>query len=74
MYKRQGLDLSTGQAVYPPGQVLAALWRPDAPLAVQVIFWELRLPVALSALVVGASLAVAGVQMQTVLNLSLIHI
>ena len=26
-----GLDLSTGQAVYPPGQVLAALWRPDAP-------------------------------------------
>ncbi|QQB33669.1 iron ABC transporter permease [Achromobacter deleyi] len=63
-----GLDLSTGQAVYPPGQVLAALWRPDAPLAVQVIFWELRLPVALSALVVGASLAVAGVQMQTVLN------
>lgn len=63
-----GLDLSTGQAVYPPGQILAALWRPDAPLAVQVIFWELRLPVALSALVVGASLAVAGVQMQTVLN------
>ena len=63
-----GLDLSTGQAVYPPGQVLAALWRPDAPLAVQVIFWELRLTVALSALVVGASLAVAGVQMQTVLN------
>lgn len=63
-----GLDLSTGQAVYPPSQVLAALWQPDAPQAVQVIFWDLRLPVALSALVVGASLAVAGVQMQTVLN------
>lgn len=63
-----GLDLSTGQAVYPPAQVLAALWQPDAPLAVRVIFWDLRLPVALSALVVGASLAVAGVQMQTVLN------
>lgn len=63
-----GLDLSTGQAVYPPSEVLAALWQRDAPLAVQVIFWELRLPVALSALVVGASLAVAGVQMQTVLN------
>lgn len=62
------LDLSSGQALYTPFQILSALWRADAPLAIQVIFWDLRLPVALSALVVGASLAVAGVQMQTVLN------
>lgn len=62
------LDLSIGQALYRPAQVIAALWRADAPAAVQVILWDIRLPVALSALVVGASLAMAGVQMQTVLN------
>jgi iron complex transport system permease protein len=62
------LDLSSGQALYRPGQVLSALWHADAPTAVQVILWDIRLPVALSAVVVGASLAVAGVQMQTVLN------
>lgn len=62
------VDLSSGQALYSPGQVLSALWRADAANALQVILWDIRLPVALAALVVGASLAVAGVQMQTVLN------
>lgn len=61
-------DLSIGQADYTPGEVLAALWNPDAPLAVRVILWDIRLPVALTALVVGASLSVAGVKMQTVLG------
>lgn len=62
------LDLSSGQALYSPATVLSALWRADAATAVQVILWDIRLPVALAALVVGASLALAGVQMQTVLN------
>jgi iron complex transport system permease protein len=62
------LDLSLGQALYPTGRILAALWDRDAAPALQVILWDIRLPVALSALVVGASLALAGVQMQTVLN------
>ncbi|MDR3005633.1 MAG: iron ABC transporter permease [Acidovorax sp.] len=62
------LDLSLGQALYPPGQILRALWDSDAAPAIHVILWDIRLPVALSALVVGASLAIAGVQMQTVLN------
>ncbi len=62
------VDLSIGQAVYTPLQILGALWQPDASLAIQVIFWDIRLPVALTALVVGASLSIAGVQMQTVLN------
>ncbi|MEG0858636.1 MAG: iron ABC transporter permease [Pseudomonas sp.] len=61
-------DLLTGQALYRPWQILSPLWQADAPLALQVIFWDIRLPVALSALVVGASLAIAGVQMQTVLD------
>lgn len=61
-------DLSIGQAHYSPFEVLSALWDADAALPIQVILWEIRLPVALTALVVGASLAVAGVEMQTVLG------
>lgn len=62
------LDLSVGQAHYRPWTVLSALWDADASLTVQAILWDIRLPVALSALVVGASLSVAGVEMQTVLG------
>ena len=62
------LDLCFGQAHYSPLTVLSAFWQADAALAVKVILWDIRLPVALSALVVGASLAVAGLEMQTVLN------
>lgn len=62
------IDLSIGQAHYSSLEVLSALWDTDAPLSVRVILWDIRLPVALAALVVGASLAVAGVQMQTVLG------
>lgn len=34
----------------------------------QIILWDIRLPVALMAVVVGAMLSVAGAQMQTILN------
>ncbi|EIU7138617.1 iron complex transport system permease protein [Pseudomonas aeruginosa] len=61
-------DLSLGPASHQPGDLLKALWQADLPSAMRVIFWEIRLPVALAALLVGASLAVAGLQMQTVLN------
>ncbi|MFT3803820.1 MAG: iron ABC transporter permease [Burkholderiaceae bacterium] len=62
------LDLSIGQAHYGPLRMLSVLWDADAPKAIRVILWDIRLPVALAALVVGASLAVAGVEMQTVLG------
>ena len=62
------IDLCSGQAHYSPLTILSAFWHADAPLSVTVILWDIRLPVALSALVVGASLAVAGLEMQTVLN------
>ncbi|WMD21327.1 iron ABC transporter permease [Achromobacter seleniivolatilans] len=62
------LDLSIGQAHYSALEVLSVLWDSDAPLPIRVILWEIRLPVALAALVVGASLSVAGVEMQTVLG------
>lgn len=61
-------DLSVGPAHYSSYEVLSALWDSDAALPIQVILWDIRLPVALTALVVGASLAVAGVEMQTVLG------
>ncbi|MGO3859631.1 MAG: FecCD family ABC transporter permease [Neisseriaceae bacterium] len=63
-----GLDLSLGQARYQPWTVLSALWDANAAPTVQAVLWDIRLPVALTALIVGASLSVAGVEMQTVLG------
>lgn len=63
------LDLAAGPAGYPLDQVVRALIAPDAvPQQVRVVLWELRMPVALMAVVVGAALSVAGAQMQTVLS------
>ncbi|MHC5307789.1 FecCD family ABC transporter permease [Bartonella sp. LJL80] len=62
------LDVSIGQAKYNVAEVISALWDWNSNVAIQVILWEIRLPVALTALVVGASLSVAGVEMQTVLD------
>jgi iron complex transport system permease protein len=63
------VDLMLGPARYGAGQVLQALFDPaGVPAAVRVVIWDIRLPVALMAVVTGASLAVAGAQMQTILN------
>lgn len=63
------LDLALGPANYRFGDVVRALFMPDrAPLQLRVVLWEIRLPVALMALAVGAALSVAGAQMQTILN------
>jgi iron complex transport system permease protein len=62
-------DLMIGPARYSALEVLHALAAPNAvPAAVRVVIWEIRLPVALMAVVVGAALAVSGAQMQTILN------
>lgn len=61
-------DLALGPARYAYAEVVRALLGLDVPPAVAVVVWEIRLPVALMAVVVGASLSVAGAQMQTVLN------
>ncbi|HWK68416.1 MAG TPA: iron ABC transporter permease [Rhizobiaceae bacterium] len=62
------LDLGTGPAGIAPLDALAALaGLSDLPPAQQVILWQLRLPVALMAIVIGASLALAGAEMQTAL-------
>ncbi|WP_410218178.1 FecCD family ABC transporter permease [Paracoccus sp. (in: a-proteobacteria)] len=62
-------DLALGPARYSLGQVVEALlWPGRVDEQVRVILWDIRMPVALMALVVGASLSVAGMQMQTILN------
>ncbi|MGK9164783.1 iron ABC transporter permease [Inquilinus limosus] len=63
------LDIGIGPARYGVGEVVSALISPsDVPATLRVVIWDIRLPVALMAVVVGAALAVSGAQMQTVLN------
>lgn len=63
------LDLGTGPSELGIGEALRALFRPgSAPVSDAVILWEVRLPQAAMALLVGAALALAGAEMQTVLN------
>ncbi|CAH2394725.1 FecCD family ABC transporter permease [Mesorhizobium ventifaucium] len=63
------IDLALGPARYSLDQVVLALVSPGSvPLQVRVVLWDIRLPIALMAVVVGAALSVAGAQMQTILN------
>lgn len=63
------LDLATGPSGLPLADVVAGLLRPGAlPVEQRVILWEVRLPFAVMALLVGASLGLAGAEMQTALN------
>ncbi|WP_411033691.1 FecCD family ABC transporter permease [Shinella sp. BYT-45] len=62
------IDLATGPAGLSLGEVVAALLAAqDADHAASAIVWQVRLPMALMTLLVGAALALAGVEMQTVL-------
>lgn len=63
------VDLATGPSGLPIGTVLRGLVAPASlDPAQQVILWDVRLPYALMAALVGAALGLAGAQMQTVLN------
>ncbi|WP_236551413.1 FecCD family ABC transporter permease [Billgrantia tianxiuensis] len=63
------LDLALGPARFSLAEVVSALFSPDTvSQQARVILWEIRMPVALMALVVGASLSIAGAQMQTILS------
>lgn len=63
------VDLTVGAAHLSLSDILPMLWPGSAPgnELHQVVFWSIRLPMTLTALVVGASLALAGLLMQTVL-------
>ena len=63
------LDVVTGPSSLTPMQVLAGVFSPDALSAPQqAIIWQVRLPYALMAVLVGAALSLAGAEMQTILN------
>ncbi|MBN3728288.1 iron ABC transporter permease [Burkholderia sp. Ac-20379] len=62
-------DLSSGPSGLPLSTLLHTLFsRADADPANVVIVWQIRLPYAVMALVVGAALGLSGAEMQTILN------
>lgn len=62
------VDISLGPARYGVGDVLRTIAFPaDADLQMRVVVWDIRMPMALLAVTVGASLSLAGAQMQTIL-------
>ncbi len=65
-------DIVTGPSNLPVGDVVRGLLSPgtlDGPTS--VIIWDVRLPYAVMAVLVGAALSLAGSEMQTILNNSL---
>ncbi|MGL5323063.1 MAG: FecCD family ABC transporter permease, partial [Aeromonas veronii] len=63
------LDIATGPSLLPLGEVVDALLAPvQADPMTRTIVHDMRLPIALMALVVGAALGLGGVQMQTLLD------
>lgn len=63
------VDLVTGPSSLPPGTAIRALLGLDGPTAAQsFIVWQVRLPQALTAILVGGALSLAGAEMQTILD------
>ncbi|MFN7881824.1 MAG: FecCD family ABC transporter permease, partial [bacterium] len=62
------LDVATGPARLPLGHVAASVFRLAEDSTIDAIVWNIRLPVAVIALLVGACLGLSGVIMQTILN------
>ena len=63
------VDVGVGPGLYSPAEVLTALFSPDSVAPkLSLIVWDIRLPVALMAVLVGAMLGIAGAQMQTILH------
>lgn len=62
-------DLTTGPAGLPVAEAIRSLtgWG-EVARATDVIVWDVRLPVALMAPLIGAALGLAGAEMQTVLE------
>jgi len=62
-------DFSLGPSGVPFTELMHTLLKPSAASATtRVIVWDIRLPSALMAVVVGMALGLAGAEMQTVLN------
>lgn len=62
------VDLALGPAKYSLSEVISTiLWPDEASNQLRVVIWDIRMPIALMAVTVGASLSLAGAQMQTIL-------
>lgn len=62
------VDIGTGPSDLRLTEALRALWDAGAPREHLTIVWQVRLPQSCMALLVGAALALAGCEMQTILN------
>lgn len=62
------LDAATGPAFLPLVDVARAVLGYPTDASVEAIVWSIRLPVALTAVAVGAALGLSGAIMQTILN------
>ena len=63
------LDISLGPARLSLTEVISTIVRPGAAeVTTRVIVWDIRMPMALMAVAVGAALSIAGAEMQTILN------
>ena len=62
-------DLATGPSGMPLDALWQGLWDAESlEVGQRVILWEVRMPFAAMAVLVGAALGLSGAQMQTVLN------
>ncbi|MDQ0454373.1 FecCD family ABC transporter permease [Rhizobium paknamense] len=62
------MDMGLGPARYSLDQVVSAIFQPETVgNQLRVVIWDIRMPIALMAVTVGACLSVAGAQMQTIL-------
>jgi iron complex transport system permease protein len=63
------VDIGVGPGRYSPVEVLTALLSPGSvEPKLSIIVWDVRMPVAIMAVMIGAMLGVAGAQMQTILH------
>ena len=63
------LDFTMGPSGLSLSTLWQTLWQPEmADAGTRVIVWDIRLPYALMAIVVGLALGLAGAEMQTILN------
>ncbi|MDQ0420822.1 iron complex transport system permease protein [Peteryoungia aggregata LMG 23059] len=62
------VDMAYGPARYSLTEVISTIWNPaGASNQLRVVIWDIRMPIALMAVTVGACLSLAGAQMQTIL-------
>jgi iron complex transport system permease protein len=68
LFLSMSIDMALGPANYTLGEVMASLFQAESVSdQLRVVIWDIRMPIALMAVTVGASLSLAGAQMQTIL-------